>query len=78
LKPLRLFLKVDPISAGVKDANKKMQEITRACLENGFDGLVVECQGEMCKKEDLTNLIKSIREVDRNRDLQVMANGILS
>lgn len=44
LTPLSLFVKIDPIAAGIKEPGPKVKEIAQLCLENGIDGIIIDNQ----------------------------------
>ena len=67
LKPLSLFLKIDPLSAPlVQDPKLKAREFAQMCLKHNFDGIVIADQREEASSDNLADVIREIRKFDVN------------
>ena len=78
LKPIMLFLKIDPFSAQLKDESQieaSVKIITQLCLEHKIEGLVLENKVSGADSASVSRLIDYVRSVDSERKLVIVSAG---
>lgn len=77
VQPIQIFIKIDPFQALGSESESLLltRQMAKACLEYGIDGIVVDSQNKEYTQQNQVELIKAIREVDKERKLTVIAAG---